>query len=286
VPEAVDFKMNGWEVPVPTTNPDVPFDLAVVVSFGYYIPVNVLKHFRCHAVNLHPSLLPLYRGASPVQQALLHGDTTTGVTVHQILAGGGMDQGAILAQEPSIIQPGDTFTTLFPRLADQGAELLERTIASYQEHMDAASPQSLDDADGLPAAPKIKPSAAHVSWSKDCATTILNRWRAYHGFLRSPLVTGFRNSRLVLHELHHTTSDIQQRDSVQRTAIGADAPAGTFEYDKHEDVLWVKCKQDSLIGVKELQLQHRKRVTAKDFAHGYLRGAGVETLTFDNVPHS
>lgn len=104
-------------------------DLAVVADFGLIIPTEVLKHFRHGILNVHPSLLPKYRGPTPVQQAILNGEDKTGVTI--IKLDEKMDHGPILIQEERQISPDDTSQSLYEILFRMGAELLLKVIKPY-----------------------------------------------------------------------------------------------------------------------------------------------------------
>lgn len=85
--------LNNWNVPT-----DKTYDLGVVVSFGYFIPPHIISSFKYGAVNVHPSLLPKYRGAAPIQHAILYGDKETGVSVQE-LDDREFDAGRILTQQ-------------------------------------------------------------------------------------------------------------------------------------------------------------------------------------------
>ncbi|KAI8051440.1 formyl transferase [Syncephalis plumigaleata] len=74
--------LRGW--PVPVASDGKPFDLAVVVSFGYFLPATLLQTFKWGGINVHPSLLPKYRGAAPIQHAIIDGINETGVTVQEL----------------------------------------------------------------------------------------------------------------------------------------------------------------------------------------------------------
>ncbi|NPV85012.1 MAG: methionyl-tRNA formyltransferase [Anaerolineae bacterium] len=104
-------------------------DLIVVAAFGQILRQNVLDLPPFGCVNVHASLLPLWRGASPIQAAILHGDQVTGVTIMKMDAG--VDTGAILAQREVEILPDDTTETLSERLSLEGAELLKETLPAY-----------------------------------------------------------------------------------------------------------------------------------------------------------
>jgi methionyl-tRNA formyltransferase len=102
------------------------FDLFALASYGRILPRALLDLPRLGALNVHPSLLPNYRGATPIQTALRNGETRTGVSV--MLMDAGMDTGEIACQETVAIEPGETYGELHDRLAAIGADLLGRTI--------------------------------------------------------------------------------------------------------------------------------------------------------------
>jgi methionyl-tRNA formyltransferase len=103
-----------------------PFDLFVLASYGRILPKRLIELPRLGALNVHPSLLPKYRGATPIQSAIANGDRETGVTIMMMDAG--MDTGDIVLQERVAIAPGETYGELHDRLALLGADLLARTI--------------------------------------------------------------------------------------------------------------------------------------------------------------
>ncbi|MEW6651204.1 MAG: methionyl-tRNA formyltransferase [Chloroflexota bacterium] len=104
-------------------------DLIVVAAFGQILRQNILDLPRMGCINIHASLLPRWRGAAPIQAAILHGDETTGVTIMKMDAG--VDTGGILAQDTLPILAEDDSETLSRRLADSGARLLLRTLPEY-----------------------------------------------------------------------------------------------------------------------------------------------------------
>lgn len=131
-------------------------DLGIVADFGLIIPEEVLKAFSLGVINVHPSLLPLYRGPSPVQNAILNGDKKTGVSI--ILLDKYVDHGPILMQEEEEIKDNDTAHSLYERLFKKGAYLLQKTISKYeggkvasteQKHEDATFTQQLSRDDGF-----------------------------------------------------------------------------------------------------------------------------------------
>ena len=104
-------------------------DLIVVAAFGQILRASVLELPRYGCVNVHASLLPRWRGAAPIQAAILHGDAETGVTIMKMDAG--IDTGAILSQRALSIRPEDTAGSLSSRLAEEGANLLVETLPGY-----------------------------------------------------------------------------------------------------------------------------------------------------------
>lgn len=99
------------------------FDLFVLASYGRILPRDLIELPRLAALNVHPSLLPKYRGATPIQSAILHGERETGVSVMAMDAG--LDTGAVVVARPVAIAPNETYGELHDRLADLGAALLE-----------------------------------------------------------------------------------------------------------------------------------------------------------------
>ena len=112
---------------------------AIVVAYGKILPQALIDAFPLGILNIHYSLLPAYRGASPVEAALLHGDTVTGVTVQKMAFA--LDAGDILAQKEVAILPDETTRELRPRLVREGAELLADTLPAFEDGTAAFVPQ-------------------------------------------------------------------------------------------------------------------------------------------------
>ena len=136
-------------------------DAAAVVAFGQILPAAVLEAPRLGSFNLHGSLLPRWRGAAPIQRAVMAGDPVTGVEVMRMTEG--LDEGPVLASETLRIGPLDTFGTMHDRMAAAGAELLARTLAAVERGEARETPQAED---GVTYAKKIRPKEARVDWSK------------------------------------------------------------------------------------------------------------------------
>lgn len=147
-------------------------DIVVVVAFGIIIRDDLLRLPRYGCINVHASLLPRHRGVSPVQAAILEGDTETGCSTMMIDAG--VDTGDVLLQEKTAIAPDDTAGTLGDRLSKLGADLLVRTLDGMLDGSIAPTPQ--DEASSSYAR-KIKKSHGAVDWRLD-APAVERRIRA------------------------------------------------------------------------------------------------------------
>jgi methionyl-tRNA formyltransferase len=148
-------------------------DLIIVVAYGQILPPAILDLPRHGCLNIHPSLLPKYRGAAPIQWAIANGDTETGVTIMKMDAG--LDTGPIVSQRRTPIRPEDDSATLHDRLAQLGAELLVQTIPDYVAGKIQPVPQP---AEGASHAAKIKKEDGRIDWNQP-AQTIWNRLRAF-----------------------------------------------------------------------------------------------------------
>jgi methionyl-tRNA formyltransferase len=139
-------------------------DAAVVVAYGQILPAAVLDAPRLGSFNLHGSLLPRWRGAAPIQRAVMAGDAVTGVQVMRMTEG--LDEGPVLLSETVRIGPLDTAGTMHDRLSAVGAHLLPRALAAVERGGVKETPQSTD---GLTYAKKIKPEEARIDWAAPAA---------------------------------------------------------------------------------------------------------------------
>ena len=149
-------------------------DLIVVAAFGQILRQNVLDLPRFGCINVHGSLLPRWRGAAPVQAALLHGDKHTGATIMKMDSG--IDTGAVLAQHEVEIRPEDNTGTLFPRIAAAGADLLISTLAEYLSGDLQPIPQ---DESQATYAPMIKKEEGLLDFTQP-AQILVNHVRAFN----------------------------------------------------------------------------------------------------------
>jgi methionyl-tRNA formyltransferase len=152
---------------------DLKLDAAVVVAYGLILPQPVLAAPRLGCLNIHASLLPRWRGAAPIQRAILAGDSETGVTIMQMDEG--LDTGAILLRDTIPITPTTTAGTLHDALAEMGARLIVRALAELADGKIKPTPQSEK---GVTYAAKLTRDEGLIDWTKP-ATEIERQIRAF-----------------------------------------------------------------------------------------------------------
>jgi methionyl-tRNA formyltransferase len=148
-------------------------DLIAVAAYGQYIPSAISERPRHRAINIHPSLLPQYRGAAPIQWAVANGDAMTGVSIQYVARR--MDAGDLLLQQEFAIAEDDTAATLEPRLARAGAELLLRAVDLLETGHVHATPQ---DESRVSLARKLVKADAAMDWQLP-ARALRNRVRGF-----------------------------------------------------------------------------------------------------------
>ncbi len=135
-------------------------DMVVLVAFGQILPKEVIQFPRLGCINVHPSLLPKYRGAAPIQWALIRGEKETGITT--IMMDEGVDTGEILLQRKTDIEPDENFDRLHDRLASMGAEILTETIEGLLQGKIHRRPQDPAQASY---APRLKKEDGLIQWN-------------------------------------------------------------------------------------------------------------------------
>ncbi len=136
-------------------------DAAIVVAYGLILPKAILDAPRFGALNVHGSLLPRWRGAAPIQRAIMAGDRVTGVQIMQMEEG--LDTGPVLASAETPIEADDTTASVHDRLASLGAALLIDVLAKMERGEARATPQS---GEGVTYAHKITPAETRIDWSR------------------------------------------------------------------------------------------------------------------------
>lgn len=233
-------------------------DVLVVVAYGLILPVEVLSIPRFGCLNIHASLLPRWRGAAPIQRAILAGDAYTGVTLMQMDVG--LDTGPMLLQRRVAIGADVDSAALHATLAQVGAEALLETLDGLEAGTLAAQPQP---SSGVTYAAKIDKAEARIDWQHD-AIDIARRVRAFRPW---PIAeTTQRGEQVRIHEA------VVIGDAEAGRAAGT--VPGTL-LGLRADRLVVACGRDCL-GIGVLQRAGRRSVTAREFANT----AGALTESF------
>ena len=219
-------------------------DVAVVVAYGRILPATFLNAFSNGAINVHFSLLPKYRGAAPVNWAIVNGETETGVTTMKMDEG--LDTGDILLQRSTAIGSDETAIALMERLSVVGAELLSETL----RELDSLKPVK-QDTDLASLAPIMKKEDGLIDW-KSSATEIADRVRGFQPFPTA--YTYFQSKRLTLWQAGATES---ASDSFSLGEV----------VEAKGNQLTISCGF-GLLKIGELQLEGKKRMSTRDFLNG------------------
>jgi methionyl-tRNA formyltransferase len=227
-------------------------DALIVVAYGLILPSNVLELPKWGCINIHASLLPRWRGAAPIQRALLAGDDVTGVTIMRMEAG--LDTGPMLAARSVKIGARDTAKTLHDRLASLGAELIAGTLRSLERGPvnGVAQPE-----EGVTYAEKISKAEALIDW-QDGAVQIARRVRAFNPW---PIAeTRCNGAQLRLWD----AEPVDAHAGIGGIPPGTVLRSSDRAAEEHIDVV---CG-DGVLRVLRLQLAGRKPQSAQDFLRG------------------
>jgi methionyl-tRNA formyltransferase len=219
-------------------------DAIIVVAYGRIIPQWMIDLPPLGNINVHASLLPKYRGAAPIQWAIACGETVTGVTTMRIDAG--LDTGAMLLKAEMPIAADDTAVTLSPRLSQLGALLLIETLRSFNSGELVPTPQ--DDSQAT-LAPLLKKEDGRIDFSRS-AQEISNRLRGFQPWPGA--FSTLRGKQLTVHSA--------------RPGKGPQLTTG--ELLVNEDSLYVGAGQGTALELLEVQLEGKKRMSARDFTNG------------------
>lgn len=226
---------------IKTLNPD----LILVVAFGQFLSKKLLAIPRLGCINLHASLLPKYRGAAPIQWAIINGETVTGLTT--FLLNAEMDAGDILLQESIPISETDTAGTLHDQLAQRGSDVVLRTLEGLENG--TLKPRPQDHAQAT-FAPKIEDSLGQIDWAQP-ARKIFNLIR---GLNPAPgAYTFFAGARMKIY--------------ASRVVASASffEPGRVIDFGHYGPV--IRCGQDALELI-EVQPADKRRMSGKDFLLG------------------
>jgi len=227
---------------------DLKPDLFVVASFGLIVPRWALDLPPVGPVNVHPSLLPLYRGPSPMQWAILNGDEETGITL--IIMNEKMDEGRIIYQERAPVKKGEDMAGLSGRLSARVAEILPGIVDRIDaQGMIEGTEQRHEDATYTPI---ITKEMGRIDWLKSAAEIE----RQVKAFVMWPVAYTFLDGRMM--KLFDA-----EAEEITRKGTGQGVVAGITK-----EGFFVETPA-GLLKVREVQLENKKRMRAYDFAQGY-----------------
>jgi methionyl-tRNA formyltransferase len=220
-------------------------EVAVVVAYGRILPEEFLRAPRRGCINVHFSLLPLYRGAAPVNWAIVNGEQETGVTT--MFVEPELDSGPILLQRRTRIGHKETALELMERLSETGAELLGETLAQ----LTVITPRPQHDRDAT-FAPLLRKEDGLINWENDAFALE----RCVRGFQPWPNAhTSFNSRGLIVWKAEPVV--LETNDGPPGEVIAA-----------HGDELAVKCGEQTALRLIEVQPEAKRRMTARDFLNG------------------
>lgn len=231
-----------------TLNPDI----IVVAAYGKILPKKILQSAKFGCINVHASVLPKYRGAAPIQWAVINGESETGVTIMQMDEG--LDTGDILLVKKTPIGEDETSQMLFERLSDIGAQALLQALEMIENG--AVIPVKQAD-DGATYAEKITKALSPIDWNKS-SLDIHNKVR---GLQTWPCAQTTYNGKTV---------------KIHKTALSKKNGDGAGEVLDSSSSLIVSCGDGKCLEIIELQLEGKKKMPAKTF----LLGNNIDVGTF------
>lgn len=226
-------------------------DVIAVTAFGKILPKDILDLPIQGCVNVHGSLLPRYRGAAPIQWALINGDTETGITT--MLMDKGMDTGAILLQQAVKIEPEDTLEELSERLSRIGGALLIETLRRLEEKTITPCPQDNTEATF---AFLLKKEDGIINWAHS-AKDLVNRIRGLSPWPGS--YTFLHEERLLIWKASIAEGEVEFLDREQKPGLIVKVGKKDFRVSTGKGI----------VKVTEIQPVNKKRMTVESFLQGY-----------------
>ncbi len=243
-------------------------DVIVVTAFGQILPQEILDIPKYGCINVHASLLPKYRGAAPIQWAVLNGDEESGVTT--MLMDAGLDTGDILMTKKLRLDKKETGGSLFDKLAALGGELIVETLEALEKGTLTRTPQdaSLATKVGL-----FTKSSGLIDWSRPAVEIErqirgLNPWPSAYTFLSGKQLKLWDATVLTAEDIKGY--DLQEVSDFEtdRDSERSDREKSAKLFSDRKKLLIAFCGADYL-KLNELQLEGKKRMTAEDFLRGY-----------------
>ena len=247
---------------------DINPDIICVVAYGKIIPKEILEIPKYGCVNVHPSLLPKYRGSAPIQWAILNGDKETGVTTMYLDEG--MDSGDIILQTETKINKDETSGELWDRLSKIGAELLVETLERIENKTAPRTKQN----DDFTLAPMLEKSQAKIDWENKTAQEIKNLVRGLnpimgaYAILNEKKIKFWKVDSLTIDQFIDKYPEFKEYDY-----RFAEIDPGTVLYVDKKEALYIMAK-DGILKILEMQGENAKRMPAPEF----LRGNKIEVV--------
>jgi methionyl-tRNA formyltransferase len=220
--------------------------MVVVAAFGKIIPKAIIDLPSLGCLNIHPSLLPKYRGAAPINWAIIRGEIKTGITI--MLMDEGMDSGDILMQEETFISEQETFGQLQNRMATQGALLLIKTIKQVIARTVQKHPQDISQ---VSFAPRLSKETGYIKWQDN----VLNIYNLIRGLNPSPAAYTLLDGQLL------------KIFAAQPKPGKVDKTPGKIGEQTTEGL--TVAAADGYVILKEVQLAGKKKMPANEFFRGY-----------------
>lgn len=239
-------------------NPDV----LVVVAYGKILPKEILEIPKYGAINVHGSLLPKYRGAAPIQWAVIHGEEKTGITTMYMDVG--MDTGDMLLKEEVTIGPDETTGELWNRLKEIGGDLLVKTLQKIEAGDLRGTPQGED----FTLAPMLTKEMAKINWKQETAQGIKNLVRGMnpimgaYTFWKEKKIKFWKVNVISYEKLFDLFPDLAEYAYKLPEIV-----PGTVMFSGDKNGLYIKAK-DAIIEVIELQAENSKKMNIYDFLRG------------------
>jgi len=226
-------------------------DLIIVSAYGKIIPRSILEIPKYYPINVHASLLPKYRGAAPINWAVINGEDKTGLTI--IKMNEKMDEGDILMQREIVISPDDNASTLHDKLADMAKNFIQEAVKKIKTSEVEFTPQDHTKAS---CAPILRKEQGLIDWNKNSISVInfirgMNLWPGSFTFLNKKSLKIFK----ALLPQYISQSILNGRKAGEIVAI-------------HKDSFAVRTL-DGVILIKDLQLESKKRLPAGEFIKGF-----------------
>lgn len=241
---------------------DLKPDVICVVSYGKVLPKEVLEIPTYGCINVHPSMLPKYRGSTPIQTAILNGDTKTGVTTMYMEET--LDSGDIILQEEADIGENETTGELWDRLSKLGASLLSKTLEKIEE----GTIESKKQGDNYTVTKMLSKEMAYINWEEKSAREIKNLVRALnpimgaYSFLNGKKIKFWEVDVVLIDEFIDKFSDFKQyKKRLEEVTPGA------VIYVDEKCGLYIRAKDDIIV-VKQIQGENAKRMGIGDFLRG------------------